>query len=128
MVSAHPAFVPKPTVCESGYNGNDNDMDVNYKLELTAKEFGQIRSIAESMGVEYRGVGGGNSNPCHGFFHPKHRSPWIFVIDSAWKKYRHVRFQKFYSAATDVSAPVDWVLGNCPVGRLAIGIATDICR
>ena len=27
-----------------------------------------------------------------------------------------------------MSAPVDWVLGNCPVGRLAIGIATDICR
>jgi hypothetical protein len=72
------------------------DMDVNYKLGLTAKEFNQIQSAAESVGVCYSGVAGGKSNPHHKFVHPGHRTPWIFVIDSIWKKSGHVRFQHSY--------------------------------
>jgi hypothetical protein len=74
-------------------------MDVNYKLGLTAKEFNQIQSTAESVGVCYSGVAGGESNPHHKFVHPGHGTPWIFVIDSVWKKSGHIRFQHFYKTA-----------------------------
>jgi hypothetical protein len=74
-------------------------MDVNYKLGLGAKEFERIKSAAALMGIRYAGVAGGEANPHHKFIHPNHESPWIFVVDSAWREHRHVRFQKRYTAA-----------------------------
>ena len=68
-------------------------MDVNYKLQLSAGDFPDVKNIADSMGVRYDGVAGGESNPHHKFSFPSHRSPWLFVIDSVWRTAHQIRFR-----------------------------------